>query len=136
MTIAVTAKGERKMRDRLIELVEKAQNEWLQKEYEQETHKYLAEYVADRLLTEEIIVLPCKVGQTVYIPAIWCKEVLQYRVGEINLGAGNNNVVVLDLYIRNFVVPRSQAVYFNEFGKTVFLTLEEAEKALAERSEE
>lgn len=86
--------------------------------------------IADHLLANGVIVPPCKVGDTVYMPAIWYKQVNSYIVVEINLGAGNNNAVVLDEYVGGFILHRSQAVYFNQFGKTVFLTKEEAEKAL------
>jgi hypothetical protein len=91
------------------------------------------EYIASHLLANGVIVPPCKVGDTVYMPAIWYKEVHSYIVVEINIGAGNNNTVVLDQCVGGFILHRSQAVYFNQFGKTVFLTREEAEKALAER---
>ena len=43
------------MRDRLIELLEKAQNEWLKKEYDHETDKTLAEYTTDYLLENDIV---------------------------------------------------------------------------------
>ena len=91
------------------------------------------EAIADHLLSEGVIVLPCKVGDMVYMPSIWYNQVHSYLVVEINLEAGNNNTVVLDEFVGGFILHRSQAVYFNQFGKTVFLTKEEAEKALAER---
>lgn len=48
------------MRDKLIELQKQAQNDWLRKEYEHETHKDLAEYVADHLIANNVFVLPEK----------------------------------------------------------------------------
>lgn len=124
------------MRDRLIELIKEADkkcNDTKQCENcigfgkGNECVNYL---IADHLLASGVIVPPCKVGDTVYMPAIWYKQVNSYIVVEINLGAGNNNAVVLDEYVGGFVLHRSQAVYFNQFGKTVFLTKEEAEKTL------
>lgn len=87
--------------------------------------------IADHLLAEGVIVPPVKVGQTVYV--IQLCEIYECRVNEICISAGNNNVVVLDRFINGFIIRRYGAEYFNAFGKTVFLTREEAEKALAER---
>ena len=49
-------------RERLIEITKKAQNDWLEKEYDNATNKKLEEYVADYLLANGVIVPPCKVG--------------------------------------------------------------------------
>lgn len=111
-------------KNKLIEMIQSATNGCA---------RYWASLIADKLLAEGVIVPPCKVGDTVYMPSIWYKQVHSYIVVEINLGAGNNNAVVLDEYVGGFILHRSQAVYFNQFGKTVFLTREEAKKAL-ERS--
>lgn len=107
------------MRDRLIDILQR-------KPYGHSTYEEFADY----LLENGVVVPPCKVEQTVYIPNFSDKKVHKYRVNEINIGAGNNNVVVLDLYIYDYIVPRSIAIYFDQFGKTVFLTREEAEQAL------
>ena len=89
--------------------------------------------IVDHLLDEGVIVPPCKLGQTVYV--LQLREIYECRVNEICISAGNNNVVVLDRFINGFLIRRYGAEYFNAFGKTVFLTKEEAEKALAERNE-
>ena len=111
------------MRDRLIELIESARY-W---------GANTSEEIVDHLLAEGVIVPPCKVGQTVYV--IQLREIYECRVNEICISAGNNNVVVLDRFIKGFLIRRYGKEYFNAFGKTVFLTREEAEKALKERSE-
>lgn len=68
-----------------------------------------AEYVADRLLADGIVVPPCKVGETVF--------------------------VIINSYTPRYssiaTVPFATSLYDN-IGKTVFLTREEAEKALKE----
>lgn len=116
------------MRDGLIELLEKADRTIMGF-----TINGDLEILADHLLANGVIVPPCKVGDTVYIPNVIDKKVYKYRVNEINIGAGNNNVVVLDRYIRGqggFILPRNVAIYFNQFGKTAFLSAEEAERLL------
>lgn len=111
------------MRDRLIELLKKAQNEWLQKEYEQETRKNLAEYVADHLLAEGVIVPLCKVGDTVY-------QTDGIRIYELE---------IFDVSLRKYKpYYETESIDFDDtaIGKTVFLTREEAEKALLGTNEQ
>jgi hypothetical protein len=59
-------KGERKMRDRLIELILECST--YTPEYSEQARLH-AEYLAQHLLNEGVIVPPCKVGQKVY--CIW-----------------------------------------------------------------
>ena len=95
-----------------------------------------ARNIADHLLANGVIVPPCKVGDTVYYlntqyhMALYRNKVYEAKVARIvvtSLG------VALVIHIRDdsgcCEVPD-----IRDFGKTVFLTLEEAEKALAERS--
>lgn len=91
--------------------------------------------MADYLLENGIIVPPVKVGDTVYtnIPDSWwlrdkdlpCKA----KVAYINIDSRGKYI--------NIAINKhfTQSVTFNEIGDTVFLTREEAEKALAERSD-
>ena len=88
--------------------------------------------VADHLLANGVIVLPCKVGDTVYIIDEGdgeCAEdyVLGVKVLQIFI---NENGIALDLKLPIGMRLNTWAV----IGKNVFLTEEEAEKALAERS--
>lgn len=107
------------MRDRLIEILSKPI-------YPKEGVN-LAEVIADYLLDNGVIVPPCKVGDTVYsivegISFVLVGEVYEYVVGR-----------------EHFVFRSTRKGYFTldfteiDIGKTVFLTREEAKKALAER---
>ena len=125
------------MRNRLIALTKRAQNEWLDKEYEHETHKDLAEYVADYLLKNGVIVPPCKVGQTVLFYTCVCDE-----VGKEKYDTLEGEVISFSLQkegLLAYCLYKCGLTYWHlveqDFGKTVFITREEAEKALAERSE-
>ena len=89
------------------------------------------EAVADYLLDNGVIVPPCKVGDTVYVisryyTGTW--EIYSCTVECITKYKSNSFI--------NAVFSRDINFGLNivEFGKTVFLTPEETEKALAERS--
>ena len=78
-----------------------------------------------------LVVLPCKVGDTVYmIERIFdidngvCDEICARKV----IGYGGNNLNKLWLIGSGGICNVS--IFVSEFGKTVFLTREEAEKAL------
>ena len=81
-----------------------------------------------------VVVLPCKVGGTVYmIERIFdidnngvCDEICARKV----IGYGGNNLNALWLIGSGGICNVS--IFLSEFGKTVFLTREEAEKALQE----
>ena len=95
------------------------------------------EALADQLLANGVIVPPCKVGATLFFlynspyadkpdltPRIYKTTDWYFEVDE----AG---IVINTRDIHSF-----NKVYDYVLGKTVFLTREEAEKALAERSKE
>lgn len=73
-----------------------------------------------------LIKLPCKVGDTLY--GIMLNELKEYKVFAINIGMRKheNSCVVLANNNRNAVVNFELI----DFGKTVFLTREEAEREL------
>lgn len=71
-----------------------------------------------------LVVLPCKVGDTVYF--VFDGKVHEVRVQGIPIGA--NNQVLL-----NFGGYPVQYAWGSEVGKTVFLAREEAERALAKQ---
>lgn len=80
-----------------------------------------------------VVVLPCKVGDTVYmIEHIFdidngvCDEICARKV----IGHGGNNLNKLWLIGSGGICNVS--IFVSEFGKTVFLTREEAERALQE----
>ena len=77
--------------------------------------------------------LPCKVGDWLYLPC--CGEIIKLQVFEINI-----NHIFVDYgkgVIRNIIALNDKGgrmeFKFSDIGKTVFLTREEAEKALKER---
>ena len=106
------------MRDRLIELIGQARA----MEASGIQCKVSNGYIADYLLAEGVIVPPCKVGQTVWFPS-------EYYDGPYPL-----IITRLEIYEEETILYSEGGEWHPEdFGKTVFLTREEAEKALAER---
>lgn len=103
---------------------------------------------ADHLLANGVIVPPCKVGDTVY--AIGASRIEECRVDEICI-YGNDNIVMTEHtcdydckgcpfsswgqdYSGEYSCQGEYGTFsfnFEDFGKTVFLTKEEAEEALA-----
>lgn len=63
-----------------------------------------------------LLKLPCKVGDTVY--KLWYADGIPYKVNPVKIRSLDNVVAMME---------------DGAFGRTVFLTEEEAEKALAER---
>lgn len=113
-----------------------------------------AEVVADYLLANGVIVPPCKVGDTVYV--ISESRVKEAEIDEILRRRNDAKIFVafecgeddcascpFNAWQRSYCgewdcdnAYGSAELAEEEFGKTVFLSREEAEKALAERSEE
>lgn len=91
------------------------------------------ERLADHLLANGVIVPPCKVGDTLYIlcgePSRTIKEfsVRTILFGETHDSIGFANKSLFTVWDKR---------WYDFFGKTIFLTKEEAEKALAEESKE
>lgn len=102
----------------------------------------LEEKVADHLLANGVIVPPCKackVGDMVYA---FCEDfgvVLPYFVENLNIGFMDKNRNYWT-YEANCHAEETDELLdeidfdLDDIGKTVFLTKEQAEKALAERS--
>lgn len=82
--------------------------------------KEKCEHFKDR---SKIVELPCKVGDVVYAVSKCNNKIFSKIVVEILLKEDNGYIYTEPCYF-----------IFEDFGKTVFLTKEEAEKALAERS--
>ena len=74
------------------------------------------------------IILPCKVGHRVFALLDTDKHISECEVKQIGLGNEIGFVVLEPIGARG----RKYGVALNGFGKTVFLTREEAVKALAE----
>ncbi len=88
--------------------------------------------VADHLLANGVIVPPCKVGQTVYEIQPIRKRVQEYEVTTIKYN-GHYWWFTWILKDRKGIYGNIEGFSSHQIGKTVFLTKEEAEKALAER---
>ena len=136
------------MRDRLIELIEK----W----YEKPTTKYLADY----LLENGVVVLPCKVGDKVYvIKRCRCGKPANYQLQQCHKKCIPSTPKVLARIMQQEMgrrlkpdsfckieyedVPKGTICYsvyekqftldmLSKWGKTVFPTKEEAVQALKE----
>lgn len=116
------------MRDRLIELMKKTVVGM------ERGHKVVAETIwlpsvfetmADNLLANGVIVPSCKVGDKVF----FIVDMRQHK-------AFNNFVredTITKIGVTTKGILHERGIDFADFGKTVFLTREEAEKALAER---
>lgn len=121
------------MRDRLIELLT---NMYLPinvrnrlGSYDTVGERRLGEFeingIADHLLANGVIVPPCKVGDKVFF------------IVDMSGHSAFNDFVTDDTVTKIGVTTKGllyeKGFNFADFGKTVFLTKEEAEKALAER---
>ena len=100
-------------RDRLIELIEQAEGL-------KNNDFPSVEEIADHLLASGVIVPPCKVGDVVYyIP--FGSTITKWEIRSIEI-------------MQDDIVFHCGRIFFlnYDFGKTVFLTKEEAEQALKE----
>lgn len=73
-----------------------------------------------------LVVLPCKVGQRVFALLDTDKHISECEVKQIGMGNKADFIALEPIGARG----REYGVALNGFGKTVFLTREEAEKAL------
>lgn len=130
------------MKDRLIELLEEADNLYSERLRDAESDSEVLKTVksvygiyADHLLANGVILPPCKVGDTVYkvLNDKRVKSPYECKVVGLWLSKDENcNEAHLVRYVKD-VFDCSFSIPFTEFGKTVFLTREEAEKALREK---
>lgn len=83
------------------------------------------------------IELPCKVGDTVYRVSFVRKNIIPLQVEGFLCNLASWKVRCTHL-IPSWIGNQKEHIYisFSSFGKTVFLTNEEAEAAIAERSKE
>lgn len=102
------------MRERLIEILEK-----IIAIKDENTDDYI-EWLADELLANGVIVPPVKAGQTVWFPS-------QYYDAPYPI-----TITHLEIYEEETVIYSEGGSEWHDedIGKTVFLTREEAEKAL------
>ena len=94
--------------------------------------------IADHLLANGVIVQPCKVGDTLYVNyeylKSWGRKTYPVSVRAIRLDTKKNNhriCVEGKFHLKEDCSHYYQATFsFDSIGKTVFLTREEAERAL------
>ena len=121
---------ENDMRDRLVELIQNSVDGCA---------SYWAELIADHLIANGVIVPPCKVGDKVYCINTFFQNDTRINVCEvdaIHITSGKNKfghkkpsyALVRDTNMKQL----SSRIYFENFGKTVFLTKEQAEQKLKE----
>lgn len=110
-------------RDRLIEILQDTLHEW-----ECDVSIKTLTEITEHLIANGVICPPCKVGDTVY--ALYNGKVLKANIFSMKIETEDNKYVYM-LKLKIF----DHFFQFKTFllGKTVFLTREEAEKAL-ERS--
>lgn len=103
------------MKDKLVELLRKSG--WVDE----------PEDVADFLLSHGVFVLPCKIGEKVFCIRHDKGEILEDVVEDYDIWSIKDGIK-LRITLQNF-----NSYVIAEFGKTVFLTREEAEAAFTER---
>lgn len=94
--------------------------------------------IADHLIANGVIVSPCKVGDTVYSFCEVFGAVLPYFVETLNIAYYDKNKIVCQYEANCTNVEENELLdsidfEFDDIGKTVFLTREEAEAALRKR---
>lgn len=107
-------------RDRLTELIKKQVGHTLPSFISSETINILVDY----LLENGVIVIPCKIGNTLYCDG---KYFASYCEGEIHEFKVQSIITKVESYFRGEI---EYSFEFEDFGKAVFLTRKQAEKAL------
>lgn len=113
------------MRDRLIDLLKDTLSEW-----ECDVTDVTIKEIADHLLANGVIVPPCRVGGKVY--TLSRGKIKEWKVCFI--GFNTRGEIKLNIADKGYF--NMLEVWNYDFGKHVFLTKEEAERALAERSKQ
>lgn len=133
-------KAEMTEREKLIELIVQCdkENDILACYNDRPKRAQAAEILADHLLSNGVIVPPCKVGDTVYIVDGTTDGIVEGKITHLEY-----NIYTTP---REWITVIGNYPFFGEheeknridllLGKTVFLTKEEAENALKERSKE
>lgn len=120
-------------RERLIELLNVHQDygtKHIYGEWEQGISSMSNELIADYLLENGVIVPPCKVGQTVYVEVL--NRIEGFVITNFEFSVTTNGL--------SCGATASNGVYplffgFENVGRSVFLTKEEAEQALRKEDE-
>lgn len=112
-------------RERLIEILNNAPFGYEQ--LGQRFYKHILENIADYLLENGVIVLPAKVGDTLYITNEELNIIDEETVRTFFIGHPSYNG---DMPCLKMIRTNKHDIPIEKFGKTVFLTKEQAEKAL------
>ena len=121
------------MRDKLIELIMECST--YTPEYTEQARLH-AEYLAQHLLNNNVIVLPIPYGTELHF--LWSRE-RATKPQPPRVHSTNDWIFSVrddgKMWLTSNDIPVGYyGEYLHQLGKTVFLTREEAEKALAERS--
>lgn len=105
--------------------------------YKNATDKSFIDFIAEDLLEHGVLVLPVKVGDTVYTNVSWQGWYLRdkdkpYKATVVFIGINDNRNYMNVVYEKN---DNMMSFSFDEIGNKVFINREEAEKALKEREE-
>ena len=121
------------MRNRLIEQILECDKEHdvLACYNDRPRKRQAAKIIADKLLANGVIVPPCKVGDVVYEIIPKCSAPWNYCPYNGGYGTSRCDKNPCKAYIKESKFALSD---LENVSKTVFLSREEAEKALAERS--
>ena len=118
------------MRDRLIELIEEAAQMW-----DENPLSSFNEVCADHLLANGVIVPPVRVGQTVYTTV--CYGIKDWRIQESMIikicykqGLDEPYLEVIEKVVGDKGGCSYFSIPLHHLGKTVFLSREDAERAL------
>lgn len=89
--------------------------------------KYWADVIADYLIDNNVVVLPCKIGQTIYdasefFAGLDCPDIYELKDAEMTVEKVGN-----DRYLFDY---DGIHVFHNNIGVTQFFSREEAEKAV------
>ena len=115
------------MRDRLIEMIKDAEKAFPKDKPVLD----LEEFVADHLLANGVIVPPCKVGDITYVFDYEVNNHLETKFR----GIAPSVVEAIVIEDEGLWIENEHAKYhISSVGEFIFLTKEEAEKALADRS--
>lgn len=118
------------MRDRLIELLKSGI-----KQLEHQAGARTFGDLADYLLASGVIVLPVKIGQTVWVYNQTTNNIYRNTVIGIQIfGTGKNANKIIVKYVNQRGETSDRKFAWAQIGKQVFLSEEEAVQALAERS--
>lgn len=116
------------VRERLIELINKTQLQC-----DDNYGMINSEQMADYLLSNSVIIPPCKLSTTCFVINDFLKDADKIILGTIvGFGVYKDGMTMYISYTNESI---SDERLVSDFGKTVFLTYEEAEKTLKERED-